>query len=124
MAGALKEGQAAAGMRGALPGTGAQAMMAGDIVQQGQRDLWGGLRDERQRVFENQLNATRGMGDVGSAIAGNMLGQQGNYIDAYNALAGYAIDNERNQVDWYEAQTNAATGMMAQMAALAQLAYI
>ena len=34
MAGALKEGQAAAGMRGALPGTGAQAMMAGDIVQQ------------------------------------------------------------------------------------------
>lgn len=124
MAGAMKEAQAMAGMRGALPGTGAQAMMMGDIAQQGQRDLWGGLRDERQRIFENQLNATRGMGQVGGDIAGNLLGQQGMYIDAYNALSNYALGNEKNQIDWYDSQNSAATGMMNAMATLARLAYI
>jgi hypothetical protein len=107
MAGAMKEGMAQAGFRGAMPGTGAAALTAQNIAQQGQRDLWGGLRDERQRIFENQLNASRGMGTVGGDIATNLLGQQNMYIDAFGQLKDYALGVERNNNDWYEAQNSA-----------------
>lgn len=107
MAGALKEGMAQAGFRGAMPGTGAAAMAARDITQQGQRDLWGGLRDERQRIFENQLNAARGMGTVGGDIAANLLGQQNMYVDAFGQLKDYALGVERNNNDWFESQNRA-----------------